>query len=254
LGSKPQYMAKLLEIVNQKLQAGEVDVTLKFTLSALWNLTDESPSTCEMFLSAGGLDLFVELLNSDRFLNESSIETKVLGLLNNLAEVGHLRPKILRTDFIEVLSFRLLSSEHIDVSYFAAGILSHLCSSEEWELEESVPKQKVLSELERRVVSWDNPTGEMVAYRSFRPFFKLLQCTMKEVQLWAIWAIRHVCTKNPQRYCPMLKDEGGDDILKAMTRNAVEPLSTHLQEVLHILENVERREELVIEDLEITAP
>ena len=55
LGSKPQYMAKLLEIVNQKLQAGEVDVTLKFTLSALWNLTDESPSTCEMFLSVSWL-------------------------------------------------------------------------------------------------------------------------------------------------------------------------------------------------------
>ena len=50
-GSKPQYMAKLLQIVEQKLHAGEVDVTLKFTLSALWNLTDESPSTCEMFLS-----------------------------------------------------------------------------------------------------------------------------------------------------------------------------------------------------------
>ena len=39
---------------------------------------------------------------------------------------------------------------------------------------------------------------------------------MKEVQLWAIWAIRHVCTKNPQRYCPMLKDEGGDQILKVV--------------------------------------
>lgn len=253
LGSKPQYMAKLLQIVEQKLHAGEVDVTLKFTLSALWNLTDESPSTCEMFLSEGGLDLFVELLNSDRFLNESSIETKVLGLLNNLAEVGHLRPQILRTDFITVLSFRLLSSEHIDVSYFAAGILSHLCSSEEWQVEDSVPRQNVLSELERRVISWDNPTGEMVAYRSFRPFFKLLQCSMKEVQLWAIWAIRHVCTKNPQRYCPMLKEEGGDAILVTMTVNAVEPLSTHLNEVLQILENVDKKEELVVEDLEIGA-
>ena len=43
-------MAKLLQIVEQRLEAGDVDVTLKFTLSALWNLTDESPSTCEMFL------------------------------------------------------------------------------------------------------------------------------------------------------------------------------------------------------------
>jgi len=250
LGSKPEYMAKLLQIVDQKLQAGEVDVTLKFTLSALWNLTDESPSTCEMFLQAGGLDLFVGLLNTERFLNEASIETKVLGLLNNLAEVGHLRSQILRSDFISVLSFRLLSSEHIDVSYFAAGILSHLCSSEEWQVEDSVPRQNVLDELEKRVISWDNPTGEMVAYRSFRPFFKLLQCSMKEVQLWAIWAIRHVCTKNPQRYCPMLKEEGGDVILKAMTRKAVEPLASRLSEVLSILDHAEKREELIVEDLE----
>ena len=47
----------------------------------------------------------------------------------------------------------------------SAGILSHLCSSEEWQVEDSVPRQNVLSELERRVISWDNPTGEMVAYR-----------------------------------------------------------------------------------------
>ena len=126
LGSKRQFMEKLLQIVNQKLQAGEVDVTLKFTLSALWNLTDESPTTCETFLGAGGLDLFVNLLNAEPFLNEASIETKVLGLLNNLAEVCHLRSQILRSDFITVLSFRLLSSEHIDVSYFA-GMFFSVC-------------------------------------------------------------------------------------------------------------------------------
>ena len=38
-----------------------------------------------------------------------------------------------------------------------------------------------------------------------------------------------------------------------MTVNAVEPLSTHLNEVLQILENVDKKEELVVEDLEIGA-
>ena len=33
--------------------------------------------------------------------------------------------------------------------------------------------------------------------RSFNPFFPLLSCVGKpEVQLWAVWAIQHVCTKN----------------------------------------------------------
>jgi len=246
LGSKPQYMGKLLQIVQLKLDGGEVDITLKFTLSALWNLTDESPSTCETFLKEGGLDLFVRLLNSDRFKDESSIETKVLGLLNNLAEVKHLRTLILRTDLITVLSTRLLASDHIDVSYFAAGILSHLCSGEDWGLEDSVPRQGVLAKLENRVLSWANPNGEMVAYRSFRPFFTLLHCNLKEVQLWAIWAIRHVCTKSPVRYCPMLKEEGGDLILKEMAVSASGHLLYLLNSIMELLELAERKEDTKI--------
>ena len=35
-------------------------------------------------------------------------------------------------------------------------------------MEESVPRQNVLDELEKRVQSWDNPQGEMVAYRLAR--------------------------------------------------------------------------------------
>ncbi|KAK8773725.1 hypothetical protein V5799_011743 [Amblyomma americanum] len=39
LGAKPEYMERLLRIVKSKLYAGEVDIMMKFTLSALWNLT-----------------------------------------------------------------------------------------------------------------------------------------------------------------------------------------------------------------------
>lgn len=39
LGAKPLYMERLLRIVKSKLFAGEVDIMMKFTLSALWNLT-----------------------------------------------------------------------------------------------------------------------------------------------------------------------------------------------------------------------
>ena len=35
---------------------------MKFTLSALWNLTDESPKTCSVFLSLGGMELFMKVL------------------------------------------------------------------------------------------------------------------------------------------------------------------------------------------------
>ncbi|XP_053594608.1 protein zyg-11 homolog B isoform X5 [Microplitis demolitor] len=85
LGSKPQYMSKLLSMVRSKIQLRSVDITMRFTLSALWNLTDESAATCKVFLEEGGMELFLEVLEC--FQGESSVETKVLGLLNNIAEV-----------------------------------------------------------------------------------------------------------------------------------------------------------------------
>ncbi len=39
LGAKAAYMKKLLNIVKNKMDEKAVDVTMKFTLSALWNLT-----------------------------------------------------------------------------------------------------------------------------------------------------------------------------------------------------------------------
>lgn len=42
LGSNPRYMSKLLTIVCEKLSTQTVDVTMKFTLSALWNLTGKN--------------------------------------------------------------------------------------------------------------------------------------------------------------------------------------------------------------------
>lgn len=39
LGAQPKYMRKLLDIVEAKLITRNVDITIKFTLSALWNLT-----------------------------------------------------------------------------------------------------------------------------------------------------------------------------------------------------------------------
>lgn len=55
-------LQQLLHIVRQKATQGMVDATLKFTLSALWNLTDESPTTCRHFIENQGLDLFIKVL------------------------------------------------------------------------------------------------------------------------------------------------------------------------------------------------
>ncbi|XP_015836544.1 protein zyg-11 homolog isoform X2 [Tribolium castaneum] len=195
LGARPVYMRKLLAMVQNRVESGVSDITLKFTLSALWNLTDESAATCTVFLEQGGAYLFLKVLKT--FKDDSAIETKVLGLLNNIAEVVKLRHSLMMDPLMNEL-FVLLKSENIDVSYFAAGIVAHLASdgAEQWTVG-SHTREEMLGELKNAVSQWKVPDSEMVAYRSFRPFFSLLRIEMDyQVQLWAVWAIHHVCTKN----------------------------------------------------------
>lgn len=68
-------------------------------------VTDESPTTCGVFLDEGGLDLFLQVLQ--KFPGESTVETKVLGLVNNIAEVPELRQSLLQPTFISLLRYKL---------------------------------------------------------------------------------------------------------------------------------------------------
>lgn len=201
LGANAKYMRKLLSMVSSKIANKSSDITMKFTLSALWNLTDESSITCDVFLKENGANLFLQVLRT--FRNDSGIETKVLGLLNNIAEVEWLRHNLMIDDLVQEL-FLLFRSEHIDVSYFAAGIVAHLASDgpDKWTCV-TYTRNFMLEELKNAVLEWKVPESEMVAYRSFRPFFPLLRKDIEyHVQLWAVWAIHHVCTKNRKfLYC-----------------------------------------------------
>ncbi|XP_032826535.1 protein zyg-11 homolog B [Petromyzon marinus] len=217
LGSELLIVKKLLHIVEQKTAASAIDTTLKFTLSALWNLTDESPTTCRHFIDNQGLELFMRVLET--FPTDPSVQQKVLGLLNNIAEVTELHPQLMRKGFIEHIG-SLLSSGEVEVSYFAAGIIAHLTYRGEaaWRLEPRL-RATLLQQLQSAILGWTSPDCEMVAYRSFSPFFPLLKCAdASAVQLWAVWAMQHVCSKNPGRYCSMLLEEGGRPHLVRLQR------------------------------------
>ncbi|MGH0160816.1 UNVERIFIED_CONTAM: hypothetical protein FKN15_063094 [Acipenser sinensis] len=160
--SPPSPLQQLLHIVKQKTSQSLVDTTLKFTLSALWNLTDESPTTCRHFIENQGLELFMKVLES--FPSESSIQQKVLGLLNNIAEVKELHAELMWKSFVEHISVLLHSSE-VEVSYFAAGIIAHLMSrgEEAWTLSTSL-RTSLLQQLHSTILKWPTPECEMVAY------------------------------------------------------------------------------------------
>lgn len=55
-------LQKLLEIIEQKTNQNELDTTFHFTLSALWNLSDEAQTTCGHFIDNKGLELFMRVL------------------------------------------------------------------------------------------------------------------------------------------------------------------------------------------------
>ncbi|XP_073419742.1 protein zyg-11 homolog B [Dendrobates tinctorius] len=238
LGAELFIVRQLLQIVRQKTSQSLVDTTLKFTLSALWNLTDESPTTCRHFIENQGLELFMKVLET--FPSESSIQQKVLGLLNNIAEVKELHSELMWKDFIDQIS-KLLHSVEVEVSYFAAGIIAHLVSrgEETWTLSSSL-REKLLEQLHSAILSWPTPECEMVAYRSFNPFFPLLACfSTPGVQLWAVWAMQHVCSKNPVRYCNMLIEEEGLEKLH-LIRDHTSANPDVLQITIAILDNIDR--------------
>uniref|UniRef100_A0A8C6XU39 Zyg-11 family member A, cell cycle regulator n=1 Tax=Naja naja TaxID=35670 RepID=A0A8C6XU39_NAJNA len=205
------YIVKLLEIIEQKTNQTESDVTFHFTLRALWNLTDEAPTMCAHFMDHKGLDLFLEVL--EIFSSDSSIQHKALGLLNNVAEVRELHPRLMQKDFVDHVS-ELLNSAEIEVSYFSAGIMANLISrgEEAWTLSQKL-RRSLIEKLHSTLLKWPTPECKMVAlpaYRSLKPFYPLLDCfTLPGVQIWAAWAILHVCCKTPAKYCAMLIEENG---------------------------------------------
>uniref|UniRef100_A0A6A7FX02 Protein zyg-11 homolog B-like n=2 Tax=Hirondellea gigas TaxID=1518452 RepID=A0A6A7FX02_9CRUS len=210
------FMTKLLMLVENRINTCNADITLQFTLSALWNLTDESPNTCGIFITREGLKVLIKLLNS--FPDNTSVETKVLGLINNVAEVPMLRIELLRSPIVSLLREQL-KSEHIAVSYFAAGISAHLlCADKDaWAVRKNLPYQELREELGEAVMSWESPKDEMVAYKSFHPFLPLLHYSdCPQVQLWALWALHHVTVKNSKYYCPMLIREEIPSLLERL--------------------------------------
>ncbi|XP_039999386.1 protein zyg-11 homolog isoform X2 [Xiphias gladius] len=193
-------MKQLLAIVQQKAMVGVVDSTLKFALSALWNLTDEMPSAARNFIECQGLELYEEVLE------------------NNIAEVEELQADLLDEGLLEhILTLLQDSQVEVGVRYFAGGILAQLTSRPgAWTLDKKL-HTTILKQLHTSIMTWTQLESEMVSYRSFRPFCPLLQTSQPSgVQLWAVWAIHLVCSQNTSHYSSMLEKEGVAEHLRAL--------------------------------------
>ncbi|EGT39371.1 hypothetical protein CAEBREN_28686 [Caenorhabditis brenneri] len=224
LTSETKYVHHLVKIMNDYLEAYTRDFrigherdndnalyTLKFTLSALWNLTDECPGTCRAFLEAGGVGIAFRILKA--FDYHGNVQTKVLGILNNLAEVEELHlGQLCKYEYISVLIscldglFNEVDSKgryrEVERSYFAAGILANLLTNTDgWESEKQ--REEACDKLLELIEQYPVLPSAMVSYKSFMPFCRIVQESKSNgAIMWCLWGVHHVLQHREKNNAP----------------------------------------------------
>uniref|UniRef100_A0A8C7L0Q7 Protein zer-1 homolog n=1 Tax=Oncorhynchus kisutch TaxID=8019 RepID=A0A8C7L0Q7_ONCKI len=141
------FVKTMLNLIKKKLQDRMCDQVMEFSWSALWNITDETPDNCQMFLNCKGMSLFLDCLKE--FPDKQELHRNMLGLLGNVAEVRALRPQLLTPQFISVFSNLLDSkADGIEVSYNACGVLD-----------------TVMDKMMEAIRSWDVTSRRNINYR-----------------------------------------------------------------------------------------
>lgn len=119
----------------------------------------------------------------------------MMGLLGNVAEVKCLRHRLMTSEYIAVFSDLLSStSDGIEVSYNAAGVLAHIASDgpEAWTIT-SPSREDVLNRMYLAIDRWNLETERNINYRSFEPILGLIKCyETPACQIWAVWALANL--------------------------------------------------------------
>ncbi|XP_027060609.1 protein zyg-11 homolog [Pocillopora damicornis] len=202
LGSEKNIMT-MFNIIQEKISARQEDLTLSNAFTVLKELTEETPSTCSLFVEKGGFQLMVQGLKVFREGSQEKnfgIKNDLLMELNIIAEVPSLRHLLITDEFMNLIG-SLLDDGLLQLSYFCGGILSNVML--EWSDDRellSYSKQYLLHRLEQAVKSWEFPTDKFVGYQSFRSFVPLLLCAMPAAQMWALWGIINVCISDSKHH------------------------------------------------------
>ncbi|XP_037079743.1 zyg eleven-related protein 1-like [Pollicipes pollicipes] len=232
----------LLKAIHARCQEHNCDEVMRFLWSCLWNVTDETPQNCELFLSNRGMRLFAQCLHEFK-TDSGELVRNMMGLVGNIAEVPHLRAQFLTKDTVETF-LRLLnySTADLEISYHAAGVLSNMLSDgvSAWTLAEPSCAE-VMSRLERAIRAWNVAAERSINYRSLRPIIRLLRCDVPESQLWAAWALANLTQAMPERYGRMVEDEGGARLLRIVAQSGDDSYLVRLAQ--QCLDNVQRQQD-----------
>ena len=144
----------------------------------------------------------------------------MMGLLGNVAECPDLRHRLMVKEYINCFSEMLFSeSDGIEISYNAAGILSHIASDGEevWlKYLPNVDRGLILDQMRLTISKWKINSKRNINYRSFEPILRLISpnVTNYEAQYWAVFALVNLTRVHSSKYCQLLMDDGGVEILQ----------------------------------------
>ncbi|RVE54314.1 hypothetical protein evm_001141 [Chilo suppressalis] len=207
-------IGKMLNLISDRLERRVCDDVLEVAWSTMWNVTDETSQNCQRFLENRGMEYFLACLKS--FPDKEELLRNMMGLLGNVAEVAELRPQLMNKLFLTVFNDLLdSSSDGIEVSYNAAGVLAHMASDgpAAWTVEEPA-RDAVLARVAAAVQRWDMRAERNINYRSFEPILGLLHAHhTPQCQHWAVWALANLTTVYPDKYCSLVVAEGGLKLL-----------------------------------------
>ncbi|KAK7074095.1 Protein zer-1 [Halocaridina rubra] len=214
----------MLKLINDRLHRHMHDDILEIAWSAMWNVTDETPINCQRFLDGQGMTYFQKCLKE--FPDKPELLRNMMGLLGNVAEVRELRPRLMTSDLLTTFADLLDSnSDGIEVSYNAAGVLSHIASggAETWTIEEPT-RAEVLERMVAAIERWDLASKRNINYRSFEPILRLLEVHhTPQCQHWAAWALANLTRVYPEKYCSLVEEEGGILLLESLLKSPTPP-------------------------------
>ena len=116
-----------------------------------------------------------------------------------MAEVKHLRDRLMKSEYIEMLRQMLhKTSGEIEIPYNAAGVLVHLLSDAEcnWTTQGNLNlKEELIKDLEDAIDKWEINSERSINYRSFEPIFRLVNNYETPIcQRWSCWALANLTT------------------------------------------------------------
>ncbi|CAH0547370.1 unnamed protein product [Brassicogethes aeneus] len=222
-------ISKMIWLISERLKKNLCDDVLEVAWSTMWNVTDETPSNCRKFLECNGMEFFLSCL--EKFPDKEELLRNMMGLLGNVAEVQELRHYLLTSEYLEVFSNLLDSrSDGIEVSYNAAGVISHIASDgpEVWNVA-NPSRAAVLKKMVSAIERWDISSQRNINYRSFEPILYLVKVYhTPECQYWAVWALANLTKVYPEKYCSLIEKEGGLDLLKKLMKTPGPPCAVKL--------------------------